>query len=85
MKKSYLKITHGLLSKKLFIAPIFIFSIYYHQYIDLIEWKIYKAFSPEPKKKPPQNLCNIFFENKALEFINTVRIFRDTDIDKPLP
>ena len=84
MKKSYLKITHGLLSKKLFIAPIFIFSIYYHQYIDLIECKIFKPFSPEPKKKPPQNLCNIFFENKALDFINIGRILRDTDIVKPL-
>ena len=41
MKKSYLKITHQLLSTKLCDSPPdFIFSIYYHQAIDLIESKI---------------------------------------------
>ena len=41
MKKSYLKITHQLLSTKLCDSPPdFIFSIYYHQAIDLIASKI---------------------------------------------
>ena len=41
IKKSYLKITHELLSTKLCDSlPDFIFSIYYHQAIDLIESNI---------------------------------------------
>ena len=53
MKKSYLKITHQLLSTKLCDSPTdFIFSIYYHQAIDLIESKIYKPLTPKSKKKP---------------------------------
>ena len=86
MKKSYLKITHELLSTKLCDSPPdFIFSIYYHQVIDLIESKIYKPLAPKLKKKPPENVCNIFFENKGVEFINIARILRDPDIVKSLP
>ena len=65
--------------------PDFIFSIYYHQAIDLIESKIYKPLTPKSKKKPPQNVCSIFFENKGVQFINIARILRDPDIVKSLP
>ena len=86
MKKSYLKITHQLLTTKLCDSSSdFIFSIYYHQTIDLIESKIYKPFSPKSKKKPPKNVCSIFFENKGAEFINIALILRDPDIVKSLP
>ena len=86
MKKSYLKITHQLLTTKLYDSSSdFIFSIYYHQAIDLIESKIYKPFSPKSKKKPPKNVCSIFFENKGVEFINIALILRDPDILKSLP
>ena len=86
MKKSYLKTTHGLLSTKLCDShPDFIFSIYYHQAIDLVESKIYKSLTPKSKKKPPKNVCSIFFENKGVEFINIARILRDPDIVKSLP
>ena len=51
MKKSYLKITNELLSTKLSDSPPdFIFSIYYHQSIDLIESKICKPLAPKSKK-----------------------------------
>ena len=81
MIKSYFKITHGLLSTKLCDSPPgFIFSINYHQPIDLIESKIYKPWAPKSKKKPPQNVCSIFFENKGVEFINIARILRNPDI-----
>ena len=46
IKKSYLKITHKLLSTKLCDSPPnLIFSLHYHQVIDLIESKIYKRFA----------------------------------------
>ena len=84
--KSYLKITHELLRTKLCDSlPDFIFSLYYHQAIDLIESKTYKPLPPKPKKKPSQNVCSIFFENKSVEFINIARILRDPDIVKSLP
>ena len=63
----------------------FIFSIYYHQAIDLIESKIYKPLAPKSKKKPIQNVCRTFFENKGLEFINIARILRHPDRVKSLP
>ena len=85
MKKSYLKITHQLLSTKLYDSPSdFIFSIYYHQAIDLIESKICKPLTPRSKKKPPKNVCSIFFEDKVVEFINIACILPDPDI-KSLP
>ena len=84
-KKSYLKITHELLSTKLCDSPPdFVFSIYCHQAIDPIESKIYKPLAPKSKKKPPQNVYSIFFENKGVEFINIARILRDPDKVKSL-
>ena len=85
-KKSYLKITDELLSTKLCDSPSdFIFSIYYHQAIDLIESKICKPLTPKSKKKPPKNVSSIFFEKKGVEFINIARILPDPDIVKSLP
>ena len=40
--------------------PDFIFSIYYHQAIDLIESIIYKLMPSSPKKKPHENVCSVF-------------------------
>ena len=66
--------------------PDFIFSIYYHQAIDLIESKIYRTLTPKSKNKLPQNdVCSIFFENKGVEFINIARILQDPDIVNSLP
>ena len=74
MIKSYLKITRESLSTKLcYSPPDFIFSMHYHQAINLIESKIYKPLAPKSKKKPPQNACSISFDNKGLEFINIAR------------
>ena len=80
------KITHGLLSTRLCDSPPdFIFTIYFYQTIDLIESKIYKPLVPKSKKKPPENVCSIVFENKGIEFINIARILRDPDIVKSFP
>ena len=81
IKNSYLKITHQLLSTKLCgSSSDFIFSIYYHQAIDLMKSKIQKPLTPKSKKKPPKNVFSIFFDNKGVEFINIARILRDPDI-----
>ena len=40
--------------------------------------------TPKSKKKLPQNVYSIFFENKGVEFINIARILRDRDIVKSL-
>ena len=36
------------------------------------------------QRGPPQNVCNIFFENKGVEFINIACILPDPDIVKCL-
>lgn len=85
-KKSYLKNIHELLSTKLYESlPDFIFSIYCSQTIDLIESKIFKSLPPKPEKKPPENVCSIFFETKNLEFTNIACILRDPDVVQSLP
>ena len=65
--------------------PGAIFSIYHHQAIDLTESKIYKPLPTKSKKKQPQNVSSIFFENKGVKFINTAGILRDPDIVKSVP
>ena len=86
MKKSYLKITHELLRTKLCDSPPdFIFSIYYHQAIDAMECKICKPLPPQMKKKPPQNLCSIFFENKVWNSELIQLVFYMTQIVESLP
>ena len=39
-----------------------------------------KPSPTKPKKKPPGNVCRIFFENEGAEFINIARILRDPKI-----
>ena len=41
--------------------------------------------TPKSKKKPPKNVCSIFFENKGVEFINITRILPDPGIVKSVP
>ena len=41
--------------------------------------------APKSKKKPPQIVCSVFFENKGVEFINIAHILCDPDIAKSLP
>ena len=74
-----MKIAH-----ELFIKHKIIFSIYYHQATDLIEYKIYKPLPRKSKKRPPQNVCSIFFENEGVEFINIPRNLRDPGIAQSL-
>ena len=37
------------------------------------------------KKKPAENICSIFFDNKGVELINIARILRDAEISSALP
>ena len=75
MKTSYFKNTNELLRTKLYNSPPdFIFSIYIHQVIDVIESKICKFFPSEPKKKSPENVWSILFENKGVEYLTLARI-----------
>ena len=73
-------------SRYIFDSPSnLIFSIYYHQAIDLTESKIYRPLTPKSKKKSPKNVCSILFENKGVEFLNIAHILLDPDIVKSLP
>ena len=71
IKISYLNNNCKYFSTKSFNSLLdFLFSIYYHRTIDLIESKIYKPFSAKPKKKAPENVYIVFFENKGVQFIS---------------
>ena len=69
----------------IYSPPDFIFSIYYHQALDLIGSEINKPLTPKSKKKPLQNVCSIFFEDKGVEFINIAPIFHHPGIVNSLP
>ena len=85
-KKCHLKIVHQLLNDKL--SNEFsdcLFGQYFHQAVDIIESKLYKLLPPKLKKKPPDNICRIFFDNKRVELISIARILRDPEISSTLP
>ena len=80
MKKRDLKIVHQLLNAKLSNeSSEFLFSPYFHQGVDIIDSKLYKPLPPKLKKKPPENIWSIFFDNNGVELINIARILREPD------
>lgn len=81
-----MKTVHLLVTDKLSQdSPILLYKQYFLQCIDIIECKLYKPIPPKCRKKPPENVCNIFFDNKGVELINIARIFRDPEIVSSLP
>ena len=53
--------------------------------MDIIESKLYKPLSPKLKKKPPENICSILFDNKGVELINIAHILGHPEISSALP
>ena len=58
--------------------------ISYFLYIQAIDLKIYLHVTLKSKKKPPKNVCSVFFEDKGVEFINIAHILCEQDIVKSL-
>ena len=48
---------------------------------DAIESKLYKPAFIKPKKKPPENICKVYFHNKAVELINLPRILHSLELN----
>ena len=48
---------------------------------DAIESKLYKPAIIKPKRKPPDNICKVFFHNKAVELINLPRILHHSELN----
>ena len=62
------------------------FSNDFHEYIlDVINTKLYKPTIDKKTKKAPENLCVVYFSNKALEYISLPSIIRNSEIVKLLP
>ena len=53
--------------------------------LDVIESKIYKPPPVNHKRKPPSNICKIFFDNKATEFINLPNILHEPVARSSIP
>ena len=59
----------------------FPFAQWYSAVIDFIESKLCSiANNALDKKQLPNNLCTIYFDNKAVEMINLSRIIRDKSL-----
>ena len=86
MKKSYLKYIHYIINDELDDSPSnLMFSQWYLVILDIIECKLYRPIKTQSKRKPPDNLCHIFFSNNGLEFLNLPRILHEPFLNDFLP
>ena len=82
LNKSSLKSIASLLIDKLNVLPVsFPYMQWYIAAQDAIESKIYKPKTVKPKRKPPENICKVYFHNKAIELINLPYILHDSEIE----
>ena len=51
---------------------------------DAIESKLYKPIQRKPIRKPPENICKVFFHNKAVEMINLPYILHNSQLKDTL-
>ena len=64
----------------------FLFSQYFQAALDILSSRLGTLPIQQClKKSPPSNRCHILFNNKAIDFINLQKIFRDKDVTKSLP
>ena len=86
MKKSKLKELHIIISNEIAEQQNdFMFLQWYLAIIDVIESKLYSEPYEKKKNLPPTNVCNIYFDNKAIEMINLSCILRDKSLKLTLP
>ena len=53
---------------------------WYLMVIDALESKLYREPPVKHKKKPPANICKVYFSNKAVELVSLLSIFRNTQL-----
>ena len=64
----------------------FLFSQYFLAALDILSSKLGSLpIQPNSSKQPPSNRCHVFFNNKAIDFINLQRILRNKDVVNALP
>ena len=87
MKKSELKILSDKLNDHVSSQrdDNFSFSQWYLAALDFIESKLFKPVPVKPKRKKPENVCKIYFHNKALDFINLSHILNDSELEGTIP
>ena len=87
LKKSKLKMLHNFCSNEILDhEDDFPFAQWYSAVIDFIESKLCSIANNElDKKQLPNNLCTIYFDNKAVEMVNLSRIIRDKSLVQTLP
>lgn len=85
MKKSYLKSVFDTLDTEFNSVPSdFSYTQWYMVVFDFIESKLYKPPKQKPKRKVPENICSIFFDNKSVEMINLGKILSDVSLKEHL-
>ena len=64
----------------------YLYVQFFNAALDIIQAKIGKHVDVSPiPKPPPSNCCHVKFDNKALDFINLNKIFKDKSIRDTLP
>ena len=87
LKKSNCKTLYGRISEYLVDKhDSFLYIQYFQAALDILSSKLGKPSTPPPiVKNTPSNGCHILFDNKAIDFINVQRIFRDKEVLNSLP
>ena len=81
IKKYCLRKLHTLFNDKSSSkADDFKFAQWYNAAIDINESMLYKHIPPNKRRPPPENICFLFFHNKAVELINPSHIFHELDV-----
>ena len=64
----------------------FLYPQYFLAALDILSSKLGSLpIQPNSSKQPPSNRCHVFFNNKAVDFINLQRILRNKDVVNALP
>ena len=86
MKKSTLKILFDRLNDHIASqSEHFFYEQWYLATLDFIESKLFKPIPDKPKRKKPENVCQIYFHNKALDLINLPDILSKTELKGTIP
>ena len=86
MKKATLKILFDQLNDHIASqSEHFFYEQWYLATLDFIKSKLFKPIPDKPKRKKPENVCQIYFHNKALDLINLPDILSKTELKGTIP
>ena len=79
-KRSLKEVANAMYDRLNLLGKTYKYSQWYHMVIDSIESKLYKEPPAKPKRKAPDNICQVYFSSKAIELINLPSILNNSNL-----